>query len=79
MEEEVRNFIDNIDSWIKQIRSEVSDVSCVKKVIEENIDNTQHNYELIHELREQVEDLKKEINALKLIQLVSLRGNLKRN
>lgn len=43
------------------------------KIVSENIDNTQHNYELIYELKDQLEELKQEINALKLIQIVSLK------
>ena len=73
MEPEVQNFIDNVDSWIKQIRSEFANFSDIPGVVSENADNTQHNYELIYELRDQVEELKQEINALKLIQIISLK------
>ena len=73
METEVKNFIDNVDSWIKQIRREVSTFSDVPGLTTENTDNIQHNYELIYELKDQVEELKQEINALKLIQIISLK------
>jgi len=73
METEVKNFIENVDSWIKQIRREVSTFSDVPNLTTENTDNIQHNYELIYELRDQVEELKQEINALKLIQIISLK------
>ena len=73
METEVKNFIENVDSWIKQIRREVSTFSDVPGLTTENTDNIQHNYELIYELRDQVEELKQEINALKLIQIISLK------
>ena len=73
METEVKNFIENVDSWIKQIRREVSTFSDVPGLTTENTDNIQHNYELIYELKDQVDELKQEINALKLIQIISLK------
>ena len=73
MEQEIEIFRDNVDSWIKQIRREFSDFSDLPSLVSENIDNTQHNYELIYELKDQIEELKQEINALKLIQIISLK------
>jgi len=73
MEQEVKNFIDNVDSWIKQIRREFSNFQDVPIVLTENTDNIQHNYELIYELKDQVDELKQEVNALKLIQIISLK------
>lgn len=73
MEKEVQVFIDNIDLWIKQIRREFSDFQDIPNIVNENVDNIQHNYELIYELKDQVEELKQEINALKLIQIISLK------
>ena len=73
MEQEVQTFVENIDSWIKQIRREFSDFHDIPNIVNENVDNIQHNYELIYELKDQVEELKQEINALKLIQIISLK------
>ena len=73
MEQKMRNFIENIDSWVKQIRREFTDFQDVPNIVNENIDNIQHNYELIYELKDQIEELKQEINALKLIQIISLK------
>jgi hypothetical protein len=75
MEPELKTFTDNVDSWIKQIRSEFANFSDVPSIVGENTDNIQHNYELIYELKDQIEELKQEINALKLIQIVSLKKN----
>jgi len=73
MEQEMEIFRDNVDSWIKQIRREFSDFAELPNVVNENADNIQHNYELIYELKDQIEELKQEINALKLIQIISLK------
>lgn len=76
MDKEMFMFKENVDSWVKQIRNEFSQITDVSNVAEENVGNIQHNYELIHELKEQIHELKEEINALKLIQIVSLRDKL---
>ena len=73
MEPELKNFTDNIDAWIKQIRREFANFSDVPPVVSENTDNIQHNYELIYELKDEIDELKQEINALKLIQVISLK------
>jgi len=73
MEPELKVFTDNVDAWIKQIRREFANFSDIPTVVSENTDNIQHNYELIYELKDEVEELKQEINALKLIQIVSLK------
>jgi len=73
MEPEVKNFIDNVDSWIKEIRREFASFSDMPTIVDENMDNIQHNYELIYELKDQIEELKQEVNALKLIQVISLK------
>lgn len=68
--------MENVDSWIKQIRSEFNQLTDVSAIVEENVNNVQHNYELIYELKEQIEELKAEIKALKLMQLLQLKENL---
>ena len=67
-------FKDNVDAWIKQIRREFSDFSEIPAIVTEHAENIQHNYELIYELRDEVDELKQEINALKLIQIIALKN-----
>ena len=69
--EEFHSFRDNVDSWIKQIRREFSDFSDLPSLVSENTDSIQHNYELIYELKDQIEELKQELSALKLIQIIN--------
>lgn len=76
MEKDIETFRDNVDSWIKQIRREFTDFSDIPSLVTENADNIQHNYELIYELKDEIEELKQEINALKLIQIISLKQKM---
>lgn len=76
MDAETKKFIENIDSWIKQIRAEFSQITDVSAIVEENVNNVQHNYELIYELKEEIDNLKEEIKALKLMQLVQFKEYL---
>lgn len=76
MEPEFETFRENVDSWIKQIRREFAELSNLPSVVNENEDNVQHNYELIYELKDEIEELKQEINALKLIQIISLKQKM---
>ncbi|MBW2975251.1 hypothetical protein KY366_06035 [Candidatus Woesearchaeota archaeon] len=78
MESETKNFIENVDSWIKQIRSEFSQLTDVSSIVEENVNNVQHNYELIYELKEQIEEMKAEMKALKVMQMLQLERGLVR-
>ena len=76
MDSEIETFKTNVDLWIKQIRREFSEFSDLPAIINENTDNIQHNYELIYELKDEIEELKQEINALKLIQIISLKQKM---
>lgn len=78
MEAELLNFKENVDAWVKEIRGELTRVQDVSYIIEENVNNTEHNYELISELRTDIEELKHEINALKIIQIATLKSQMKR-
>jgi len=68
-----RVHIENVDEWIKQVRREVSPLKGLPNEVSECTDNIQHNYELIYELKDEIEEMKQEINALKLIQIISLK------
>ena len=72
--QQMQTFKDNVDAWIKQIRREFSDFSELPGIVQEHAENIQHNYELIYELRDEIDELKQEINALKLIQIIALKN-----
>jgi len=73
MDTETKEFKENVDSWIKQIRNEMNDTADISPIVEENVGNIQHNYELVHELRDEIEKLKQDLNALKIIQIINLK------
>ena len=68
-----KKYVGNMDGWVKSINKRMSAVDSVGAVAGENADNIQHNYELIYEMKDQIEEMKQEINALKLIQIISLK------
>lgn len=76
MDQDFESFRENVDSWIKQIRREFTEFGEIPSVVNENSENIQHNYELIYQMRDQLEELKQEINALKLIQIISLKQRM---
>ena len=79
--EESKNFKDEIDSWIKDLNSRISLIEDLPHIVKENTDNIQHNYELISDLLYKINELKMEVNFLKLIQIINITEleNLKKN
>lgn len=81
MEQEItfnKEYIENFDAWIKDINKKVEDLQDLKATVVEYIDNIQHNYELIYELKDEIEELKQEVNAIKLVQIISLKQEQQR-
>ena len=78
MQQDTKRFIKNVDNWIKVIRKETRDIPNMKLGIEENQDNIQHNYELIYELKTQLDDFKDQLTALKLVQIMNLTKDAKK-
>ncbi|HLC65480.1 MAG TPA: hypothetical protein VJI46_05160 [Candidatus Nanoarchaeia archaeon] len=76
MPEDFSNFKENVDAWIKQVRHEVTEVKSYSRAVEENSCNIQHNYELVHDLRRELQELRQEMNALKLLHVMSIRRGL---
>ena len=76
MEKDMFDFKENVDAWIKQIRSEFSQITDVSTIVEENANNVQHNYELIHELKDHIDDLKKEVNKIEEVYVEMRRRKL---
>ena len=63
----------NTDDWVKDMNSKVEQLTNIPDTVVENTGNIQHNYELVTDLRSEIEDLKQEIKLLKLMHLVALK------
>ncbi len=73
MDKELKAFTENIDAWIKQIRKEFAEFKGLPEMVLTNANNINENLDTICDLREKVTELGQEINALKMIQIISLR------
>ncbi len=62
-------FKEGVDGWIKLFQKDREDFDYAKATIVENVDSIQHNYELIYQLKDEIEELKQEIASLKLIMI----------
>jgi hypothetical protein len=71
---ELKRLKENLDSWVKSINNRIENLEDLPVIISENVGNIQHNYELIHELFEEMEEIKKEFNTIKIVQMVLLKG-----
>ena len=67
------SFKENVDSWIKDFNSQMQKVALMAETVDENIENTNHNYELVQQMQQQMEDLQSEVRTLKLMQLLLLK------
>lgn len=65
---------ENVDEWVKDINARVQNVEKLAKVLKDTIDNTEHNYELLQEHRQEIEELKQEIKLLKIISLAMIKS-----
>jgi hypothetical protein len=59
----------SMDEWVREMNSKVEELSEVPKAMVENTDNIQHNYELIAEMKAQLDEMKQDIRLIKLMQL----------
>ncbi|MBI4440443.1 hypothetical protein HY638_05710 [Candidatus Woesearchaeota archaeon] len=76
MPDEFKDFKENMDGWVKQVRHELSEVRDFSSAVDENASNIQHNYELVHDLKRELQELRQEMNALKLLHIMSVRKSM---
>jgi len=76
--EDLEKFKTDVDAWVKELRSEVLKTKEFNEILEENVDNTQHNYELVKSLQAELEDLKQEVRLLKIANIALLRNASKK-
>lgn len=58
MDYETEVLKENVDGHIKEIKRRLSELEDLPAIAKENADNIQHNYELIYELKDEIEELK---------------------
>ena len=68
-----KQFKQNIDDWIKFFNVEISKIKELQDLFQQNHDEMGYLYSLVYEIKDDIEDLKQEINALKLIQILSIK------
>ena len=66
-------FRENVDCWIKDFNGQLQEFQSVSEMIDETVDNTNHNYELIQKMQRQLEDMHQEVKTIKLMQLLVLK------
>ena len=77
MDRETLKFKENVDEWIKQMKADLSEIKELPLTVDENVNNIQHNYELIQEMKDDIDDLKQEIKLLKIMHIMVLKQNQK--
>ena len=71
--EDITVFKESVDCWIKDLQKKFANFDDIPCTVSENIDNTQHNYELISEMKSQISELKYEIEMMRLVQTMMLK------
>ena len=77
MKNEFNNFKTEMDSWVKTLSSQINSFRDVPSLVEENVENIDHNYELLLEMQSEMKKLKEEVSALRMIQLMHLNHDVK--
>lgn len=76
LEQEFSTFKQNVDDWIKDFNGQMQSLILMADAVDENIDNTTHNYELLQHMQKEMEDLQQEVKSIKLMQLLVLKKTL---
>ena len=72
----MKQFQKDVDHWIKDFNSTVSTLKEVPKQVDEHEYNINHNYELMLEMKEEIQNLREELKTLRLVQTVMLKEKL---
>ena len=70
---ELEQFKKEVDEWIKEIYPKVQDIELLKEEFMMCSNNIDHNNEFILSLSRELNNMKEEISALRLVQLLSLK------
>ncbi len=76
-QKDFETFRTDMDSWVKTLTRQISSYNHMPIMLEEHAQNIDHNYELIHEMRAEINKLRDEISALRIVQLLHLKADAK--
>ena len=76
MKKELALFKADMDSWVKEIRRDLNNCTRVLPTVDEHSENIDYNYELLQEMRAEMNKLKEELTALRLVQLLHLKSEI---
>ena len=79
MKEEFETFKEDIDSWVKDLNSEINNFKHLPHKVEEHNENIDHNYELLQEMGAEINRLREDISALRIVQLLHLKSDIKQS
>jgi hypothetical protein len=65
-----------MDYWVKDFKSQISDMEDLSPMLKEHTSNIDHNYELLQQMRSEINQLKEELAGLRLVQLLHLKNEL---
>ncbi|MBD3164535.1 hypothetical protein GF323_04995 [Candidatus Woesearchaeota archaeon] len=74
----LESFKSEMDAWVKSLNSKMQEYSHIPMLVNENADNIDHNYEIIHEMRAEMRKLREELAAVRIAQLLSMKAELKK-
>lgn len=72
-QQDFHTFKENVDAWIKEFNHQMNDVAMMAEAVDENINNTNHNYEVLQKMKKDMEWLQQEVKTVKLMQLLVLK------
>lgn len=78
MNPEINLLKKEMDSWIKDLQPKLSDIPKISEAIQNHSEDISFNYELIQELKLEINRLREEISALRLIQILQLKQDIKK-
>lgn len=76
MKKELSLFKADMDSWVKEMKRDLNDCTSALPIIDEHSENIDHNYEMMQEMRAEMNKLKEEMTALRLVQLLHLKSEI---
>lgn len=76
MEKRQIEFEKNVNEWITDFNSRVNNIEELNKCVIENTENIQHNYELIQEIKSDIDNIKNIVKLLTSLQNIMAREKI---